>query len=883
VNSERWFRRLLRLLPLDFRADYGRDMEQVFHAQRREAAARGRISAARTWLDAVADVLAIAPREHAAQLRQDVRYALRGMRSNPGFVLIAVVTLALGLGANTAMFSVAYAVLLRPLPYRDAARLVAVANHWEGRASAALSDPEYMDYAERTRTLAIAAMHRTPVNVTGSEGDAERLMAAEVTANTFDVLNAGLALGRSFRVEEEQAGAGHIAILSYRYWQRSFGGDERVVGRAIAINGVAHDIIGVTRAGFLVPEDFGADAPVEVILPLELDRAASRHQRGGHYLFAFARLAPGTDVRAARSEMDGVSAALVRQYPDQHDLNGFGITLTPLRTTLLGDAQPVIFFMTGAVGLVLLLACANVANLLLARGQARRRELAIRTALGASRLRIVRQLLTESCILSAAGAAAGLIVASWCQSVVVRFAPDTLPRAADAALNGPVLACAAGLALLTGVLFGIIPALQLSRRHVSEPLKDGARGTGSGGVRVRRALVVAQVGMAVVLLVGAGLLIKSFVRLMSVRSGFSTDRVLTLRISLPETRYPGRSDVTAYFERLAARLGSLPGVASAGAGSGLPLAVASGDWSFDVEGRPLINNKHSGAADWYAVTPGYFETLGIRVVRGRAPAQRDAADAPPVVFINETTARTLFPSEDPLGRRIRFSRSRGFEQPWRTIAGIVGDVRQRGLDTPPRPEAYFPHAQFQHFVPNAQARSMNIVLKTPSAPIAMIAAVRDEVRGLDPEVPAAEVHDMDGIVADSTRDRRLNVLLIGAFGGLALLLAAVGVYGVLAFQVAQRTREMGVRLALGASHSGLLALVLGEGMQLVALGLLVGLAAASALGGAISGLLFGVEPRDLTIFAAVPAVLLIAGALASYIPARRATHVDPVVALRGDG
>ena len=883
MSSERWFRRLLRLLPLDFRADYGREMEQVFHAQRQEAAGLGRLSAARLWLDTAAAVLAIAPREHAAQFRQDVRYALRGMRSNPGFVLIAVVTLALGLGANTAMFSVAYAVLLRPLPYGDAGRLVAVANHWEGRASAPLSDPEYMDYAERMRALTIAAMARTPVNVAGSGGDAERLMAAGVTTNTFDVLGAGLALGRPFRAEEERAAAGHVAILSHRYWQRSFGGDERVIGRAITINGVAHDIIGVTRAEFLLPEEFGADAPVDVILPLELDRAASRHQRGGHFLLAFGRLAPGADVRAARSEMDSITAALVRQYPDQHDMGGFGVTLTPLRTTLLGEAQPVVFFLTGAVGLVLLLACANVANLLLARGQARRRELAIRTALGASRLRIVRQLLTESCILSAAGAAAGLLVAGWCQSVVIRFAPDTLPRAADAALNGPVLACAAGLALLTGVLFGIIPALQLSRRQVSQPLKDGARGTESGGVRIRRALVVAQVGMAVVLLVGAGLLIKSFVRLMSVRSGFSTDRVLTLRVSLPVTRYPGRPDVTAYFERLTARLASLPGVESAGAGSGLPLAVGSGDWSFDVEGRPLVNNKHSGAADWYAVTPGYFETLEIRVVRGRAPAPGDGADAPPVVFINETTARTLFPSEDPLGRRIRFSRSRGFEQPWRTIAGIVADVRQRGLDVAPRPEAYFPHAQFQHFIPNVQARSMNVMLKTPSAPAAMTAAVRDEVRRLDPEVPAAEVRDMDGIVADSTRDRRLNVMLIAAFGGLALLLAAVGVYGVLAFQVAQRTREMGVRLALGASRGGVLALVLGEGMRLVAIGLLVGLVAAAALGGAISGLLFGVEPRDLTIFAAVPAVLLAAGALASYVPAQRATRVDPVVALRGEG
>ena len=384
------------------------------------------------------------------------------------------------------------------------------------------------------------------------------------------------------------------------------------------------------------------------------------------------------------------------------------------------------------------------------------------------------------------------------------------------------------------------------------------------------------------LLVGAGLLIKSFAKLMNVRSGFNADKVLTVRISLPESRYPGRPDVTGYFERLRERVAALPGVQSSGAASGLPLAVASGDWSFDVEGRPLNGKKHSGAADWYAVTPGYFETLQIPVVRGRAPLGTDGPDAPPVVVINETTARTLFPNEDPIGKRVQFSRSRGFAQPWRTIVGIVGDVHQRGLDSPARAEVYFPHAQFQHFSPNAQARSMVVVLKTAVDPATLSAPVRDAVRQLDPDVPAAELRDMDWIVATSVRDRRLNMMLIGAFGVLALALASVGLYGVMAFQVTQRTREMGVRLALGASRADVLSLVVGQGMRLVLAGLVLGAIAAALLSTSIAPMLFDVGPRDLSIFLSVPAVLLTAGLLACYIPARRAMRVDPVSALRAE-
>jgi putative ABC transport system permease protein len=881
VTSDRWFRRLLRILPLDFRADYGREMEQVFREQRREAAGRGGMSVLRVWIETATALFAIGPREHLAQLRQDVRYALRGMRANPGFVAVAVLTLALGIGVNTAIFSIAYAVTLRPLPYHEPDRLVAVWNKWDGRPAATLSDPEYLDYSERSRALSVAATSGSAMNISGDGGDAERVSGAVVTANTFDVLGVRPVMGRAFRADEERDEGARVVIITYGLWQRRFNGDPLVVGKTLHVDGEVCEIVGVAPRGFLLPFEFGGESRVQILEPLGLDRAAARNKRGGHYLQSFARLNPGATLAEARAEVDGIIASVKREYPDEFSLANFGVALSPLHDDVVGDARPVLFVLAGAVALVLLMACANVASLLLARGESRRRELAVRTALGASRLRLVRQMLTEAWLLSGAGAAAGLLVALWCQRLVVGFAPRALPRVAESALDGPVIACAALLALGAGLFFGIVPALQISRGEAGGVLKDGARGTDARS-GARRALVVAQVSVAVVLLVGAGLLIKSFAKLMSVNSGFTTERVLTMRVSLPEPRYPGRPEVSGYFDRLVARLQSLPGVQSAGAATGLPLAVASGDWSFDVEGRPLVNKKHSGAADWYVVTPGFFETLGIRIVRGRGPASGDTATSPPVLIVNETTARTLFPSEDPIGKRVRFSRSRGFEQPWRTIVGIAADVRQRGLDSPPRPEVFFPHAQFQHFVPNAQARAMNVVMKTPSDPESLTAAVREEVRRLDPDVPAAEIRAMDGIVATSTRDRRLNVILVGAFGVVALVLAVVGLYGVMAFQVTQRAREMGVRMALGASRRDVLALVVGQGLRLVIAGLAAGLVAAGALSGSIAALLFDVSPRDVTIFAAVPAVLFVAGVLASYVPARRATRVDPVVALRGD-
>ena len=878
MSVDRWFRALLRFLPFDFRSDYGAEMEQVFLEQRRTS--RGLSSRIRLWTSTIAAILAVGPREHFAQLRQDVTYAFRGMRRNPGFVTVAALTLALGIGANTAIFSVVYAVMLRPLPYPDPDRLVAVWNRWTGSPAAALSDPEYLDYAEQSRTLAIAAGATTNVNVSGG-GEPERVSGLEISVNTFDVLGVQPALGRSFRPEEERAGTNRVVLISDAFWRRRFAADPAIVGQAVLVDGVPHHVLGVMPRATPMPQEFGLNASADVLLPLTLDRAAPRNRRGGHYLQAFARLRPGASRAAASAEMDGMVRRLIAQYPDQHNQGGFGISVVPLGDDLLGASRPILAMLSGAVGLVLLLACANVANLMLARGESRRRELAVRTALGASRLRVARQLLTESCALAILGSAAGLAVAGWSTRLVVTLGAPSLPRLADVGLNGPVLLFAAVLALVTGVLFGIVPAIQVSRVDVGDCLKDGARSATEGSrTRIRQALVVAQVSIAVVLLVAASLLLKSFVRLMRVPSGLDPDRVLTLRVSLPEARYPSQSDVTAFVASLLERIERLPGVRHAGAGSGLPLAIGSGDWSFDIEGRLRVNGRRPGAADWFAVTPGYFEALGIPLVRGRVPAAADTSGAAPVIVINETAARGIFPGQDPIGRRIRLSRTTGAEQPWRTIAGVVADVRQRGLDTPPRPEMYIPHAQFQHFAAGVQARSMSVVIKTGTEPAALVSLVRAELRTLDPEVPAARVADMRQVLSASVADRRLNVLLFGGFGGLALALAAIGLYGVVAYNVTARTREMGVRLAIGATRASVRSMVLGQALRLVAFGIAVGVVAALLAGGALARLLYDVGPHDVTIFIAVPACLLLAGGLASYVPARRATQVDPVVALR---
>jgi putative ABC transport system permease protein len=881
MSAPRLFRRLLRLLPLDFRADYGREMEQVFREQHRDAA--GPVARTGVWMRAVAGLFAIGPREHLSQLRQDLQYAVRGMARNPGFVAVVVLALALGIGANTAIFSVVHAVLLRPLPYGDPDRIVSVSNRWDGSATARLSEPEYLDYAEQTRAMTLAAVSTNAVNITGDSAESERVVMAGVTPNFFAVAGVRPLIGRPIETADAADGHDHVVLLTHTVWLRRYNGDPSILGRSIVVSGDRCEVIGVMPPSFQMPSDFGSEQSVALLMPQVFDAAAPRGRRGGHYLGGVGRLNPGVSVEAARADMSRVLEPLKRQYPEEHNQGNFGINVRPLRDDLLGPARPVLFTLAGAVGLVMLITCANVANLLLARGEARRREIAVRVALGASRFRIARQLLTESMLLAGAGAALGLAVAAACQRLVVTVDPSTLPRVSDLHLSAPVLAFTLALAALTAAVFGLVPALQLARVGPSGALAGGSRGSIDGmRSHTRSVLVVAQVAVAAVLVVAAGLLIRTFVNLTNVRSGLQADHVLTLRLSPPPATYASQADIARFFDRFLERVRGLPGVRVAGATSGLPLAEPGGDWSFDIEGRPFSpGRRHSGAADWYAVTPGYFEALRVSLIKGRFPSPGDDQRAGDnrAIFLNETAARQFFPAENPIGHRLRLS---GADQPWRTVAGIVGDLHHRGLAAAVSPEMFIPLGQFRHFSPTGQARGLTLVIRSETDPLALVPAVRGALRAVDPEIPPARIRDMSAVVAASVADRRLNMMLMASFGALALTLAAIGVYGVMAYQVTRRTREMGVRLALGASADSVRTLVIADGMRLVGIGLACGLAIALVSGSLIQHLLFGTGARDMPTLAVAAAVLATAGFVACVIPATRATKVDPMIALRSE-
>ena len=878
MRPDRIFRWLLRLLPSDLRADHGREMEQVFRDEHRDAQAGGRTRVAGVWWRTVADVARTAPREHARQIAQDARYALRMMGRTPGFTLVALLTLALGIGANSAIFSLVHAVLLQPLPYADEDGLVAVWNRWDGSPAASLSDPEFMDYDEQSQALRMAALDAGSVNLADT-GEPERVDAAFVSPDLLAVLGVVPVLGRGFAAEEEREGSGRVAILTHELWAGRFHADTAAVGRTVRVDGQAVEIVGVTPPGFLLPSDFRSDAPARILLPLTLDRSAPRNRRGGHYLGAVGRLAPGSTLEAARAEMNAVVGRLIRQYPDQHQQGHFGVSVTPLRNDLLGPARPILGVLLGAVSLVLLLACANLASLLLARGEARRRELAVRASLGADRFRLARQLLTETCVLGLLGGAAGLAVAAVTMKALLALDPGSLPRAQQAGLSLPVVGFTAAVSLGAGLVFGLLPALQVSRVAVDHVLREAGRASTGGRGRLRRTLVAAQVAIALVLLAGSGLLLKSFTRLRGVASGFEPAGVLTFRTSAPAASYPGKPEVTGFYARLLEQVRGVPGVRVAGAGSGLPLSVQSGDWGFDIEGRVSIPG-HRPRADWFAVTPGYFEALGIRAVSGRLPADDDGDGQAPVIFLNQSSARSLFPGEDPLGRRVRLSRTTGAEQPWRTVAGIVPDVRQRGLERPPRPEMYIPLPQFLHFMAGTQARNMTVVAKVDGAPLALAGSMRAALRRVDPEIPAAQMRAMDDVVGGSLAPRRRDTWLIGAFAALALAVAAVGVYGVIACHVAQRRREIGLRIAVGAERRDVVRMVLAQGTRLAGAGIVAGIPAALLATAALRPLLFEVPPHDASVFAAIALLLLAVAAMACAVPAARAARIDPARALR---
>jgi len=809
-------------------------------------------------------------------LLQDARHGLRSFLKTPGFVAVAVATLALGIGANTAIFSVVNAVLIRPLPYPSSERLITLWNKYPkmGLSQAAISGPDFVDRSESSRVFEqVGAVTDASLNLTGG-GDPERIRGVRVTAGLFQVLGVQPALGRAFRPEEDRPGAEPVVVVSHGLFERRFGGDRAWVGRSILLNGKNHTLVGVMPAGFAYPSP-----KTEMWVPLALSAdQVNPSQRGNEYLTAVARLKPGVTVAAAQTEMDRITVKILQDSPpgmrDYLTNAGWGCVLVPLKENVVGDSGKALLVLLGAVGFVLLVACANVSGLQLARAATRQREIAIRTALGAGRWRLIRQLLTESLMLGAVGGALGVLVASWGVDLLIRIRPANLPRLEEVRLDSRVLLFSACLSILSAVISGLAPALRLSRTSPNEALKEGGR-SATGGLkhlRVQRLLVVSQVALALVLLIGAGLMLRSFESLMKVDAGFEPKNVLTAYVSLPASKYPNPAARQAFFDQLVGKLGALPGVQDVAIGSLVPLAEGNWTASFFPEGREPAHGEASPLTSVRLVSPGYFRTLGVPLRRGRDFSDHDDAKSPGVVVVDDAAARRLWPGEDPIGKRITFSDSSA-DATWLSVVGVVGDIKDTALDREPMIHVYRPYAQ-------RAVLGMFVALRTASSPAAILPSVRRELRLLDPEQPLYAVQTMQGYVEDSLAQPRLRFILIGLFASVALLLSALGVYAVISYAVGQRIQEIGIRMALGARKSDVVRLVIGQGLPLVLLGAGIGLLAALGLTRVLGSLLYGVTAHDPGTFATVSALLVLVALAACYLPARRAAGVDPLAALR---
>jgi putative ABC transport system permease protein len=807
-------------------------------------------------------------------LWQDLRYGARMLMKNPGFSLIAALTLTLGIGANTAIFSVINGVLLKPLPYAGPERLVAV---WEVRHDGrrgAVSYPNFADWRAQNQVFERVAIYRDSAMALTGGGEPASLRAVITTPDLFPLLNARPQLGRGFLPEEEKAGS-RVVVLGHGAWRKYFGADPNLVGKQIKLNGRDFSVVGVMPAGFNFPvEAEQTDLWVSAAISSERDdpkEESMNEQRGAHMYYSIARLKPGVTLAAAQTDLETVMGRLRAQYPDE--VGGDHTAMRPYMTDLVGDVERALLVLFAAVGAVLLIACANVASLLLARAIGRQREIAVRAALGASWGRIVRQLLTESLLLAAVGGTAGLLLATWGVDFLKTLSPADMPRMQDVRLDGRVLVFTLLVSLLTGLVFGLIPALRAARADQNEALKEGGRGgEGLRRNRLRSALVVAEVASAMTLLVGAGLLIKSFVRLQRVNLGFDPHQVLTLRVELPDARYREARQIINFNQEFLRRVERLPGVRSAAMVFKLPLGGSDASTTFEVEGQPPDKSRPLSAGARIS-TPGYFHTLGIPFVSGRDFGERDEEKSAPVVVINETLAERYFPNQNPIGKHIRPGISVEGDPPWREIVGVVGAVRHSGPGKEPRPEFFLPQMQMP-FV------TLTTVVRVAGDPLAIIGAARNEVRAMDRELPIDSVKTLDQYLTESVAQPRFNTLLLGLFAGLAMTLTAVGLYGVMAFSVTARTREIGVRVALGARGPDVLRLVVSQGMKLTLIGVAIGMVAALALTRLMAGLLFGVTPTDPATFALIALLLVGVAMLACYLPARRATKVDPMISLR---
>jgi putative ABC transport system permease protein len=800
-----------------------------------------------------------------AALWQDLRFGARMLLKQPGFTLIAVLTLALGIGANTAIFSIVNAVLLRPFPYQAPERLVILLERVSAGGGFSPSYPNFVDWrAQNTVCSSMSAvLQNESFNLTGA-GEPERLQGRRVSAEFFSTLGVKPHVGRDFLPEEDQPGATPAVILSYDLWRRRFGNDPSLIGKQLTLNQQSYTVVGVTPPDF----QFGAEADVTTPIGLQAERFRLRGNNPGADVVA--RLKPRVSQQQAETELNLIAARLERQYPETN--KNRRVRVVPLHERFVGDIRQPLLILLGSVGLVLLIACANVANLLLVRASTRQKEMAVRVALGASRRAIVRQLLTESVLLAALGAAFGILLALWGASFIGAQLPDGIPRLREARVDAPVLGFTLAVSLLTGLLFGLAPALQASRPNLTEGLKEGDRGSSGGRQRLRGVLVVVEVALTLTLLVGSGLLIQSFRRVLQIDPGFNAGNLLTMQVSVVN---PDGQQVANFFEQLQQKVRSLPGVKSVAVSNGLPFGTANYP-GFIIEGRTDPDNRGGGLR--YTVSPDYFQTMGIELIKGRLFTTEDTRDSPRVIVIDEALARRHFPNEDPLGKRIRQPSA---ESPSLEIVGVVRHVEHYGLDRQ-SPDAQF-YTNFNQtplqMLPNGVGR-INLLTRTEVEPLGLASAVRGQMAALNKDQAVFNVRTMEQAVAQSITARRFSMLLLAVFAVVALALASLGIYGLMSYAVAQRTREIGVRMALGAQSGNVLRLVIGQGMKLALAGVALGLVASVALTRTMKNLLFGVSATDPATFAAIALLLTLVALLACWIPARRATRVDPLLALR---